>query len=86
MSRDMSYKINVVSVTNGKQKRVRSPKGIPVFALKSFTIPPNRFEVIKCRTEKPKVAVENLTGIVPEFAPFARVFKQILPSHLLFAP
>ena len=79
---ELTFQLNVVEV-DGKKKRVKSLKGIPVETVSAVTIPPNRYETVPCAIPSTAGDFGNTSGIVVEYSPFARTTRSIAVTSAL---
>ena len=82
-TKDLTFQLNAVITEEGKKKRVKTPKGIPVTCAKTLTIPPGKYEVLKCKVTHPENDYNGTTGIVAGFKPFLSTTRAIAITNTL---
>ena len=79
---ELTFQLNCLAV-EGKKKRVKTTKGIPVETLKTVTIPPNRYETVECGIPESAGNFGDTAGVVVEYNPFARSTRSIAVTSAL---
>ena len=79
---ELTFQLNCLAV-EGKKKRVKTTKGIPVETLKTVTIPPNRYETVECGIPESAGDFGDTAGVVVEYNPFARSTRNIAVTSAL---
>ena len=82
-TKDFTFQLNAVMTEEGKKKRVKTVKGIPVSSAKTLTIPPGRYEVLPCKLSHTNEDYSSTTGIVAGFKPFITKTKFIAITNTL---
>ena len=79
----LTYQLNMITTEEGKKKRVKTGKGVPVETSTTITIPPGRYETVTCKIPADFAGFHDTTGVVVEFSPFARTTRSLAVTSAL---